>query len=199
MPKRKPSRLGREGFYTCGCQEHGRDIRSVYKNFDMGLQCPRCLVRQNPKAATNSSRNQNSNCELSALEIAPGRTSTVFKCTPSAAVRWLSALPLSVMTVVVPTTGQARLEGPPRADFIKGNFQKCVEASKRNAVARTLPANIVTRLCTCASNYTADRLTLEDLAIGTYGNRAELAQIDRKSSAIQRAGIQTCKERYRNS
>jgi hypothetical protein len=123
----------------------------------------------------------------------------VFKFNPSAAMRWLRALVLITLATVVPTVAQARLYGQAREVFIEGSFRKCVESSKRNDVARNLPANIVSRLCTCTVNYTADRLTNQDAAIGTYGNRAEKGQIDRKSEAFNRAGMQTCKQMGRRS
>lgn len=104
-----------------------------------------------------------------------------------------------MLATLLPQFAEARLSGQAREVFIEGSFRKCVESSKRNHVARELPANIVSRICGCTVNYTADRLTNRDAAIGTLGNRAEVAEIDRKSTALNRAGLRACKEMHRAS
>lgn len=111
----------------------------------------------------------------------------------------VAAMALGAVLVIIPSLAEARLYGQAREVFIEGSFRKCIESSRRNDLARNLPPNIVSRLCTCTVNYTADRLTNRDAAIGTYGNRAEKAQIDRKSEALNRAGMQTCKQMGRRS
>jgi hypothetical protein len=117
----------------------------------------------------------------------------------SAAMRRQSALVIGIVLAIVPSVAEARLEGPPRVDFMGKNFASCIKASKGHPVARNLPPDIVSRICTCSANYAADRLTGEDAAVVTYGNRAERTEVLQRARAFSHTGLQICKRQHKAS
>jgi hypothetical protein len=116
----------------------------------------------------------------------------LFKRHQTSAVMLRCALALGLVLTMGASGAEARLEGPARADFLRGDFKRCMNASKRHPLGRELSREIVSRLCVCAGHSAADRLTPADAAIVVYGNTAERQRVFAKAAGYSKAGVRSC-------
>ena len=115
----------------------------------------------------------------------------------AAALRRSGAVLLAIGCVMTASAAEARLNGPTRADFITKNYNSCIKVGTSTAVGRDVLPSVLNRLCTCAGNFAADRLTMGDAATLRYGNHSERMQILQKARAFSMQGLDHCKAQAR--
>jgi hypothetical protein len=99
--------------------------------------------------------------------------------------------------IITASAAEARLNGSTRADFLTKNYNSCIKVGTSSPVGRDILPSVLNRLCTCAGNFAADRLTMGDAATLTYGNRSERMQILQKARAFSMQGLDYCKAKAR--
>lgn len=117
----------------------------------------------------------------------------------TAAMRRSGFLALAIACVMTASAAEARLDGHTRADFLAKNYNSCIRVGTSTAVGKEVLPSVLDRLCTCAGNFAADRLTMGDAASLTYGNRSERMQILHKARAFSMQGLDYCKAKARRA